>query len=233
MMARQAGLQSRIATGYLPGEYNSYSGASKVSPQEAHAWSEIYFNHAGWIPFDASTRPDLPTPSNIEQPPPSGLSSLLDRRFGDSLAAAAGKTPGFMLKSFEFAMNNGVSWGLGVLSLVRFGSMLVWFLYLRARTSASSAAEFDYDKVVGEDRLSAIKTFEKVEKYLAKNGFRKRMFNESYREYANVAQITFGSSLESFQKLADVVSQAAFSSQIGEQSSIDEAAISLKASIAS
>lgn len=233
MMARQAGLQSRIATGYLPGEYNSYSGASKVTPQDAHAWSEIYFNHAGWIPFDASTRPDLPTPSNIEQAPPGGLSSLLDRRFGDSLAAAAGKTPGFILKGFEFAMNNGVSWGLGVLSLVGFGSMLVWFLYLRPRTSASSVAGFDYDKVVGDDRLSAIKTFKRVEKYLAKNGFRKRLLNESYREYANAAQITFGSSLEAFQDLADAASQAAFSSQLGESSAIDEAESSLKASVAS
>ena len=32
LMARSSGLQSRIATGYLPGEYNSYSGASKITP---------------------------------------------------------------------------------------------------------------------------------------------------------------------------------------------------------
>jgi len=109
----------------------------------------------------------------------------------------------------------------------------VWFLYLRPRTSASSVAGFDYDKVVGDDRLSAIKTFERVEKYLAKNGFRKRLPNESYREYANAAQITFGSSLEAFQDLADAASQAAFSSQLGESSDIEEAESSLKASVAS
>ena len=108
LMANSVGLQSRVATGYLPGEHNAYSGATKINSEDAHAWSEIYFRGAGWISFDASTRPDLPLPAELTEAPHSGLSSLLDRRLDDNLAAAAGKTPGAIMKGFEFAMKNSI-----------------------------------------------------------------------------------------------------------------------------
>lgn len=212
LMARSAGLQSRVATGYLPGEYNSYSGASKITPQDAHAWSEIYFRGAGWIPFDASTRPDLPTPASLEEAPPTGLSSLLDQRFGDSLAAAAGRTPGTVLKGFEFAMQNGAGWGLAALIGVGFTAMLAWFLLFHRKSDESKPEPFDYSKVDGSDRKAVIAAFKSAEKHLAKNGFRKRNANESYREYAFAAQLIVGVDAKSLNWLADAASRAAFSS---------------------
>ncbi|MBN4064186.1 transglutaminase domain-containing protein [Dehalococcoides mccartyi] len=212
LMARSVGLQSRVATGYLPGEYNSYSGASKITPQDAHAWSEIYFRGAGWIPFDASTRSDLPTAAELEAAPPSGLSSLLDRRLGDSLAAAAGKTPGALLKGFEFAMKNGLNWGLFALVGLSFGAMLVWYLFLRRKSGSTKLAKFDYSKIDGNDRKAVIAAFESVEKHLAKNGFRRRQANESYREYAFAAQLFAGETADDMNWLAGAASRAAFSS---------------------
>ncbi len=212
LMARSAGLQSRVATGYLPGEYNSYSGASKITAQDAHAWSEIYFRGAGWIPFDASTRPDLPTPADVEQAPPSGLSSLLDQRFGDSLAAAAGKTPGALLKGFEFAMKNGVSWGLLVLAVLGFFSMLIWYMFFYRKTNLMKLTKFDYLKIVDSDRKAVIAAFKSAEKHLARSGFRRRKPNESYREYAFAAQLHTGDDLEALNWLAGAASQAAYSS---------------------
>ena len=224
LMARSAGLQSRIATGYLPGEYNAYSGASKITEADAHAWSEIYFRGAGWIPFDASTRPDLPTVADIEQAPPSGLSSLLDRRFGDGLAAAAGRTPGLLLKGFEFAVKHGISWGLFVLVGAGFAAMLAWYLFFYRKDRSDRPARFDYTAISEADRKAIIKAFVSVEKRLAKNGFRRRKKNESYREYAFAAQsygqlsgqaiepATAGQITELLNRLADAASRAAFSS---------------------
>jgi len=212
LMARSAGLQSRVATGYLPGEYNTYSGASKITPKDAHAWSEIYFRGAGWIPFDASTRPDLPTVANIEQAPPSGLSSLLDRRFGDKLAAAAGRTPAALMKSFEFAIKHGVNWGLFALVGAGFAAMVIWYLFFYRKSAPGRLTRFDYEKINGSDRQAVIKAFVSVEKRLKKSGFRRRMKNESFREYAFAAQIVAGQQAESLIWLADAASRAAFSS---------------------
>jgi transglutaminase-like putative cysteine protease len=212
LMARSAGLQSRVATGYLPGEYNSYSGASKITPEDAHAWSEIYFRGAGWIPFDASTRPDLPTPAELEEAPPSGLSSLLDRRLGDGLAAAAGKTPGAVMKGFEFAVKNGLNWGLFALVAFGFTAVVVWYLFFYRKSESARHVKFDYLTVDGNDRKAVIAAFVSAEKHLAKNGFRRRMENESYREYAFAAQLFAGDDAEALNWLADTASRAAFSS---------------------
>lgn len=212
LMARSAGLQSRVATGYLPGEYNSYSGASKITPGDAHAWTEIYFRGAGWIPFDASTRPDLPTPASLEEAPPSGLSSLLDQRFGDSLAAAAGRTPGAVLKGFEFAMKNGISWGLFALAAIGFAAMLIWYIFFYRNGNSTKPSRFDYSSINGNDRKAVIAAFNSTEKYLAKSGFRRRMANESYREYAFAAQLYTGGNADALNWLANAASEAAFSS---------------------
>ena len=209
-MARSAGLQSRVATGYLHGEYNTYSGASKITTDDAHAWSEIYFRGAGWIPFNASTRPDLPTAADIEQAPTSGLSSLLDRRFGDSHAAAAGQTPGALLKSFEFAVEHGANWGLFALTDIGFGAMLVWSLFFRRKKSSTRPVQFDYRVIDGDDREAIIASFVSAEKRLANNGFRRRMKNEPYREYAFAAQDAAGEHAKSLYWLADAASRAAF-----------------------
>ncbi len=210
LMARSAGLQSRVATGYLPGEYNAYSGASTITPEDAHAWSEIYFRGAGWIPFDASTRPDLPFPYELTEAPPSGLSSLLDRRLGDNLAAAAGKPPGAIMKGLEFAMKNGIGWGLFAIVAVATVSMLIWYLFFYKKHSSNKPINFEYSEIDGNDRKAVIAAFTSVEIHLAKNGFRRRLPNESYREYAFAAQFYAGEFIDTLNWLAGAVSRAAY-----------------------
>ena len=60
VMAQSVGLPARVATGYLPGKYNSLSGVHVVRRQDAHAWVEIKFKKNGWVPFDPTPRPDSP-----------------------------------------------------------------------------------------------------------------------------------------------------------------------------
>jgi hypothetical protein len=56
VMARSLGIPARVATGYVPGEYNPFTGLYEVRASYAHAWVEIYFPGYGWSTFD-------PTPS--------------------------------------------------------------------------------------------------------------------------------------------------------------------------
>ncbi|TNB75698.1 transglutaminase domain-containing protein [Arthrobacter sp. BB-1] len=64
VMARLAGIPSRVAVGYAPGEPtgNTVMVAGKDLPEfavdskDAHAWPELYFRGAGWVRFE-------PTPS--------------------------------------------------------------------------------------------------------------------------------------------------------------------------
>jgi hypothetical protein len=45
-----------VVTGYVPGEYNPFTGLHEVRASDAHAWVEVYFPGYGWSTFD-------PTPS--------------------------------------------------------------------------------------------------------------------------------------------------------------------------
>jgi len=56
VMARSQGIPARVATGYVPGEYNPFTGLYDVRASDAHAWVEVYFPGYGWTTFD-------PTPS--------------------------------------------------------------------------------------------------------------------------------------------------------------------------
>ncbi|MFD9964056.1 DUF3488 and DUF4129 domain-containing transglutaminase family protein [Amycolatopsis sp. NPDC059020] len=56
VMARVAGLPSRVAIGFTPGvrkgDYQS------ISSQDAHAWVEVYFGDRGWVSFDPTPLAD-------------------------------------------------------------------------------------------------------------------------------------------------------------------------------
>jgi transglutaminase-like putative cysteine protease len=57
MMARQVGIPSRVAVGFTSGEIvdNSYL---QVTTHDAHAWPELWFPAAGWVPFEPTPRAD-------------------------------------------------------------------------------------------------------------------------------------------------------------------------------
>ena len=52
VMARSLGIPARVATGYVPGEYNPFTGLHEVKASDAHAWVEVYFPGYGWSTFD-------------------------------------------------------------------------------------------------------------------------------------------------------------------------------------
>ena len=52
VMARSLGIPARVVTGYVPGEYNPFTGLHEVRASDAHAWVEVYFPGYGWSSFD-------------------------------------------------------------------------------------------------------------------------------------------------------------------------------------
>jgi hypothetical protein len=81
VMARSLGIPARVATGYVPGEYNPFTGLYEVRASDAHAWVEVYFPGYGWSTFD-------PTPSFDSTPWQYRAASNLQ----------GGKTFGFLAK---------------------------------------------------------------------------------------------------------------------------------------
>ncbi|WP_458116702.1 transglutaminase TgpA family protein [Arthrobacter sp. D2-10] len=97
VMARLAGIPSRVAVGYSPGtptgeqflspdgvEFTEYS----VNSKDAHAWPELYFEGVGWVQFE-------PTPSRGVVPDYalSSLSPVSPSIDNDSLNPGVGPVP--------------------------------------------------------------------------------------------------------------------------------------------
>ena len=57
MMARQVGIPSRVAVGFTSGEVVD-NGLLQVTTHDAHAWPELWFPRAGWVPFEPTPRAD-------------------------------------------------------------------------------------------------------------------------------------------------------------------------------
>lgn len=77
VMARIAGIPSRIATGFSPGNYNTLTTQFEVYEYHAHAWTQIFIEGYGWLTFDAT-----PPQNIISRTTPTGIGTLRDP-FGD------------------------------------------------------------------------------------------------------------------------------------------------------
>ncbi len=57
MMARTLGIPARYVEGYvLPAQpYNDKSDMYRVTNNQAHAWTEVYLEGAGWVPFEPTS----------------------------------------------------------------------------------------------------------------------------------------------------------------------------------
>ncbi len=55
VMARAAGIPSRLVTGYSSGQYDYGNHWFTVRARNAHAWVEIYFPGLGWVEFEPTT----------------------------------------------------------------------------------------------------------------------------------------------------------------------------------
>jgi transglutaminase-like putative cysteine protease len=81
MMARVAGIPSRVSVGFLPGKKDG--NVWRVSIRDMHSWPELYFSDHGWVRFE-------PTPASVTgSAPPWTLQSSDDPEDSPSAAPTA------------------------------------------------------------------------------------------------------------------------------------------------
>jgi hypothetical protein len=65
ILARAAGLPSRLVVGYASGSYDPANNRYVVTEADAHSWVEIYFTGRGWVEFEpTASLPLIPLPEN-------------------------------------------------------------------------------------------------------------------------------------------------------------------------
>ncbi len=63
LMTRSLGIPSRMATGFVGGEFDATSNSWIVRGTAAHAWTQVYFPGMGWVDFEST-----PNQSDIQRP---------------------------------------------------------------------------------------------------------------------------------------------------------------------
>jgi|DewCreStandDraft_4_1066084.scaffolds.fasta_scaffold01696_23 hypothetical protein len=64
VMARSLGIPARIATGFMPGDFDEERGEYVVRDRDRHSWAEIYFPGYGWQAVEATPSGDV-TPQDF------------------------------------------------------------------------------------------------------------------------------------------------------------------------
>jgi transglutaminase-like putative cysteine protease len=78
VLMRAAGIPARIVTGYLGGEINPLGGYLIVRQADAHAWTEVWLEHEGWVRVDPTA---AVAPGRIERGAESVVRSVHGLRF--------------------------------------------------------------------------------------------------------------------------------------------------------
>ncbi|MFN8051344.1 MAG: transglutaminaseTgpA domain-containing protein [Acidimicrobiales bacterium] len=86
VLLRLDGVPARLATGYVPDSRDPITGRYRVLERDAHAWTEVWFPGAGWVPFDPTA--DVPLSGPVPDRT-SGLAALVQQWGVTVLVAAA------------------------------------------------------------------------------------------------------------------------------------------------
>lgn len=61
VLLRAAGVPTRLAVGYAPGELDENSGRRFLRDSDSHSWVQVYFPSYGWIDFEPTPNWDVPS----------------------------------------------------------------------------------------------------------------------------------------------------------------------------
>lgn len=234
MLARAAGLPARLATGYLPGERDLLSGAYRVRERDAHAWTEVYFQDHGWVPFDATPRPDIIAAGRARGGQLTGLKYLFESGVGDDLLRAAVRGPSKLTEGLRDAFSGPGSMAIAVVAA---GAMLVSLGWLGARLLGRgrrpAGKEWSYARLPGEGRGELMGIYRRVEKLLRKRGVVARRPGQTLREYAATASGLDGGAEAELTWFTRAVWSTAYDPEWGSRISPEDSVQEAKARLAS
>jgi transglutaminase-like putative cysteine protease len=130
-LVRQAGFPARVALGFNPGTPDQNSpGTWTLTNRNLHAWTEVYFDKFGWVPFDATPSQGgtsfslwAPDPNATANAPGSSGSTGPDQNIttGPTSHAGPGQTGGPTNPSAGAGHHGGSPvpwWTLGIILVV-------------------------------------------------------------------------------------------------------------------
>ena len=141
LMARIAGIPSRVGIGFLPGQAGK-DGQYTVRMHDMHAWPELYFDSIGWVRFEptpatrVTSTPDWTVPSSNPTNPTTAPTTAPttpgqtqdpeidkpnnDRNLNDDNGAAAFDSGNWF--------SNGGARTIGIVAVVVLGLLIPWIL---------------------------------------------------------------------------------------------------------
>ena len=187
VMAQAVGLPARVATGYLPGKYNSLSGVHVVRLQDAHAWVEIKFKKNGWVPFDPTPRPDSPWDSytGITKAP-----TTLQQVIRADLKGAVSGVPSLALGGFSSLFGDGSKLPKAAtgLLLVIVAFLVGRALITRTRKTGVRTTLWGYTALLDPGRDEMRSVYRKAVRRLEQRGYPRRQTNQSPEDYIGEIQ---------------------------------------------
>ena len=177
LLARAAGMPARLVTGYLPGRFDPLSGTYVVRPEDEHAWAEIFFGGAGWVPIDSAPRPATVALNQGENYGPSSVNSLFSTSYSDELLGSVQsnpqeeQSPELFNKLTEIRFDGGVVFNIGrVLGLLML-AFTIYRIWRMLSIPKRRRNQSSYDHLTGEGRSEMLRIYFRAEKLLRKAGF--------------------------------------------------------------
>jgi transglutaminase-like putative cysteine protease len=200
LLALGAGLDARVATGYLPGQFDPLSGAYIVRQRDAHAWAEVRYPGAGWVPFDPSPQPEV---QRQQAKPGFGakvFGNLFKAQFGDD---ARGDISAFLSNITAGRM------ALVAFVLVAILGMAGLWYFLRHRRRAP--AHLPYALLRDAERKAVMDAWRRLQPVLRKRGILPKAHAETLTAYFARATTTAPDLREELAALRDRIARAAYS----------------------
>jgi nicotinamide riboside transporter PnuC len=157
LMVRSLGIPARVVMGFYPEKYAGAGTAQAITGDDVHAWVEVPFQGAGWVPFDPTPPQDqvpqeeAPKPRSdpkaqvLQPPPPPQEPAALppDIRSNDTDQDAVPSQDG------AFATVLAISGGVLLLLVLLLGPVLIIGLLKLRRRRRRRSAPLPVDRLSG------------------------------------------------------------------------------------
>ena len=212
VMARSIGLPARVATGYLPGRYDTLTGVHVVRLQDAHAWVEIKFQKYGWVPFDPTPRPDSPWTLDTGY---AQATQSIQRMLRAQLKDLVIRGPSSAISDVATLFSSGgvarVGGTVSVLSLPLLVLVLVVMGQKRRKRPMDLPAS--YTPLPGGARSEVKDVYQRALRLLQQKGYPRRQAHQSPREYVEALYELRVPVSEAFQEISHQAGDALYNPQ--------------------